>query len=67
MTVSKLKVQKAILVSQAKLKDEGMEEKIVSQGRRGSIRNTDPDERMRDDCDHNFIIGGERTMQRNGN
>ena len=67
MTVSKLKVQKAILESQAKLKDEGNEVKIISQGRRGSIRNTDPDDRMRDDCDHNFIIGGERTMQRSGN
>ena len=62
MTVSKLKVQKAILESQAKLKDEGNEVKFVGQGRRGSIRNTDPDDRMRDDCDHNFIIGGERTM-----
>ena len=67
MTVSKLKVQKAILESQAKLKDESNEVKIISQGRRGSIRNTDPDDRMRDDCDHNFIIGGERTMQRSGN
>ena len=37
MTVSKLKVQKAILESQAKLKDEGNDVKIISQGRHSCL------------------------------
>ena len=58
MTVSKLKVQKAILVSQAKLKESNQD---LNLGRHGNVRQTEPDDR--NECEHNFIIGGEKAVQ----
>ena len=57
MTVSKLKVQKAILVSQARLKESNQD---LNLGRHG-VRQTEPDDR--NECEHNFIIGGEKAVQ----